>query len=146
MTEIKESVVETHFVKQVKLRLGTESRKYKTRRADPDRLVLLDGGEALFVELKRPGEEPRPEQLREHKRLRDKGFSVTVIDTKEGVDAWIDVVIARREDRSKDQCPDCGKGMLLFSSMKIKTCNSCRKDFPWPLNEGQKPLVCASRG
>lgn len=42
-----------------------------------------------FVELKATGEEPNEGQLREHARLRALGFDVQVIDTKEGVDAFM---------------------------------------------------------
>lgn len=40
-----------------------------------------------LVETKKRGKKPRPEQLAEHKHLRDMGFRVDVIDTKAGVDA-----------------------------------------------------------
>lgn len=33
-----------------------------------------------LVEYKRPGEKPRPGQLREHERLREMGYQVDVID------------------------------------------------------------------
>lgn len=34
-----------------------------------------------FTEYKKPGAKPRPSQVREHKRLRDMGFQVDVIDS-----------------------------------------------------------------
>jgi hypothetical protein len=40
-----------------------------------------------FAELKAPGKKPTPLQEREHARLRAMGFTVHVIDSKEGVDA-----------------------------------------------------------
>lgn len=52
----------------------------------PDRLVLLPGGVILFVELKRQGEEPRPLQKYQHRKLKDLGFRVEVIDSKERVE------------------------------------------------------------
>jgi hypothetical protein len=39
-----------------------------------------------FVEAKAPGEHASESQAREHKRLRDLGFEVHVIDTPDGVD------------------------------------------------------------
>lgn len=33
-----------------------------------------------LIEYKRPGEKPRPGQLREHERLREMGYQVDVID------------------------------------------------------------------
>ena len=58
----------------------------------PDRLVLLPGGKAIFVELKRPGEKPRKLQLLNHKKLRSLGFDVRVIDTINGVKDFIEEV------------------------------------------------------
>ncbi|HHD7566826.1 TPA: VRR-NUC domain-containing protein, partial [Escherichia coli] len=48
----------------------------------PDRIVLLPGGRIVFVECKAPGKPPRPDQLREHERLRKLGFTVVVLDSK----------------------------------------------------------------
>lgn len=65
------------------------------RRAVPDRLNLLPippehreivARYVRFVEYKAPGEKPTGPQLREHKTLRDLGYYVSVIDTKEGAD------------------------------------------------------------
>jgi hypothetical protein len=58
----------------------------------PDRLVLLPGGKAIFVELKRTGEKPRKLQLLNHKRLRSLGFDVRVIDSIDGVKDFIEEV------------------------------------------------------
>lgn len=65
----------------------------------PDRLMLerIDNIEhrlivqqyVKFVEFKRPGEHPTSPQLREHERLRSRGYNVLVIDSKEGVDQWL---------------------------------------------------------
>ena len=51
----------------------------------PDRLILFPEGRIFFVEVKRPGEKPRPLQLKRHEELRKLGFSVYVIDGKEQV-------------------------------------------------------------
>lgn len=51
----------------------------------PDRLILLPNGKAAFVELKAPGEKPRPIQLYAHDKLRGLGFPVYVVDSAEGV-------------------------------------------------------------
>ena len=40
----------------------------------PDRIVLLPDGKFGFVEVKAPGEEPRPLQLHRHKQLRQLGY------------------------------------------------------------------------
>lgn len=49
------------------------------RRGAPDRLFMRKGV-ALFVELKADGEEPTIQQKREHKRMRDHGMRVEIID------------------------------------------------------------------
>lgn len=145
MTRMKESPVEKHFVKQVKAHLGATARKFKTRIGDPDRIVLLPDAEVLFVELKRPDEKPEPAQEREHARLRKLGFKVYVLDSKPAVDEWIAEQVKRLTVSGKDKCPECGKGMLLFSSNKVKICSDCNVTYQWPLDEGQKPLVCCQR-
>lgn len=83
MAYIRESTIEKHLVAEVK-KAGGMAYKFVSpgRRSVPDRLVLLPGGRAVFVECKAPGEKPRPEQLREHERLRAQGFTVIVLDSK----------------------------------------------------------------
>lgn len=51
----------------------------------PDRLVLLPDGVFAFVELKAPGENPRPLQKARHRKLRALGFKVYVIDSVDGI-------------------------------------------------------------
>ena len=46
----------------------------------PDRLVLLPDGKCGFVEVKRPGEKPRPLQETRHGMLKRLGFKVYVLD------------------------------------------------------------------
>ena len=49
-------------------------------RGFPDRLILFRNGQALFVEFKRAGEEPRKLQLYVHKVLEAMGFQVHCYD------------------------------------------------------------------
>ena len=51
----------------------------------PDRLILMPGGRLSFVELKAPGQKPRPLQLHRHDQLRDLGFEVFVLDRQEDI-------------------------------------------------------------
>ena len=51
----------------------------------PDRIVLFPGGCLCFVELKAPGEIPRPLQVAVMDKLRNLGFRVEVIDSKEAI-------------------------------------------------------------
>ncbi len=46
----------------------------------PDRIVFLPGSRIGFVEVKAPGQKPRPLQKRRHTQLRVLGFPVYVLD------------------------------------------------------------------
>lgn len=56
----------------------------------PDRLLLLPGGRALFVECKAPGGRPRPMQRHWLRRLEEIGFEARLVDSKEDVDELLD--------------------------------------------------------
>lgn len=55
------------------------------RRGVPDRICIFPGPMVVFVELKAPGGELRPEQEREHQRLRALGCDVRVIASRVAV-------------------------------------------------------------
>lgn len=55
----------------------------------PDRLLFLPHGRFAFVEVKAPGEKPRPLQLSRHRLLRRLGFQVYVLDALEDIDKII---------------------------------------------------------
>ena len=55
----------------------------------PDRLCLLPGGVVAFVEVKTTGKKATPRQLIVHKKLRQLGFQVEVLDSKEGINNFI---------------------------------------------------------
>ena len=55
----------------------------------PDRLLLLPHGRFAFVEVKAPGEKPRPLQLSRPRLLRRLGFQVYVLDALEDIDKII---------------------------------------------------------
>ncbi|CDM90233.1 VRR-NUC domain-containing protein [Xenorhabdus bovienii] len=80
---IRESVIENHLVKEIK-KAGGIAYKFVSpgRRSVPDRICVLPGGRILFVECKAPGEKPRPDQIREHERLRALGCEVVILDSK----------------------------------------------------------------
>jgi hypothetical protein len=46
----------------------------------PDRIILMPGCRIAFVEVKKPGEKPRPLQLSRHRLIRQLGFKVFVLD------------------------------------------------------------------
>lgn len=97
---MRERDIEQYLVERVKA-LGGEVRKVQWvgRKGAPDRLVMLptfikdrflgtmlSPANALWIELKAPGEKAKPHQLREHARMRAMGQRVEVIDSIEGVD------------------------------------------------------------
>ena len=51
----------------------------------PDRMVLLPEAHIGFVEVKAPGEKPKPLQERRHAQLRELGFQVSVLDDPERI-------------------------------------------------------------
>lgn len=58
----------------------------------PDRIVLLPGGKAGFVEVKAPGKKPRPLQARRKKQLEQLGFKVFVLDGTGQIGGIIDEI------------------------------------------------------
>ncbi len=58
----------------------------------PDRMVLLPDAYVGFVEVKAPGQKPRPLQVRRHEQLRELGFSVYVLDDPDQIPGIIEEV------------------------------------------------------
>ncbi|WP_444310684.1 VRR-NUC domain-containing protein [Megasphaera sp.] len=58
----------------------------------PDRLVLLGDGKMGFVEVKAPGQKPRPLQLRRHAMLRRLGYQIFVLDAMEDIPAVLKAI------------------------------------------------------
>lgn len=54
------------------------------RRNAPDRVFSHDRRGTVWIEFKRPGEEPRKGQTREHERMRKAGMEVHVCDSVAG--------------------------------------------------------------
>lgn len=84
-----ESTVENHLNERVRA-AGGDVRKatWLGRRHCPDRRVMHPA-RCCWVEVKRPGEKPRPGQQREHDRMRALGEDVVVVSTLEEVDAFV---------------------------------------------------------
>jgi hypothetical protein len=51
----------------------------------PDRLCLIPGGRLFFAEIKTTNKKPRKIQLFMHRKLRELGFKVEVIETTEQI-------------------------------------------------------------
>ena len=58
----------------------------------PDRLVLMPGGIAAFVEVKAPGEKPRALQLVQMRKLKQLGFPVFVLDDADQIETILEEV------------------------------------------------------
>lgn len=61
----------------------------------PDRMVILPGGRVGFIELKRPGEEPRKLQRVRQAELEKLGCYVAVVDSAERAEAVISEMAAQ---------------------------------------------------
>lgn len=81
-----ESKIEKKLVSLVR-RSGGECLKFVSpgNAGVPDRIVMMPHGKIHFVELKAPGEKPRPLQVAIHEEFKILGFKVEVIDTLEGL-------------------------------------------------------------
>lgn len=73
-----EARVEHRFCALVREAGGVAVKMYM--RDWPDRLVLFPNEKMFFCELKRPGEKPRPGQVRNHAMLRSMGYDVWNVD------------------------------------------------------------------
>ena len=90
---MREREIERKLVSAVKSRGGI-CPKFVSPGFDgmPDRVVLLPHGKLGFVEVKRPGEQPRPLQTARHRILRKLGFLVFVLDGEEQIGGMIDEI------------------------------------------------------
>ena len=92
---MREKVIEQKLVSEVKKR-GDICPKWVAPGFDgmPDRIVLLPGRKFGFVEVKAPGEKPRPLQVSRHKLLFRLGFRVHVLDDVSQIGGIIDEIQA----------------------------------------------------
>lgn len=83
---MNEQAIEKRLKKEIEL-IGGKALKFVSPglQGVPDRIVLLPKGKMVFVELKAPGEKPRPIQSLRIKELRKLGFDVRVLDSIDGV-------------------------------------------------------------
>lgn len=92
---MREKQIEKKLITEVKKRGGI-CPKWVSPGFDgaPDRIVLLPGMRIGFVEVKAPGEKPRPLQVSRHKLLRRLGFRVYVLDNESQIGGIIDEIQA----------------------------------------------------
>ena len=86
-----EKQIEQSLVKAVK-NMGGIAPKFVSPGFDgmPDRIVLLPHGVLAFVEVKAPGQKPRPLQVSRHGLLRRLGFKVYVLDDTDQIGGILD--------------------------------------------------------
>jgi hypothetical protein len=84
-----ETAVEGPLVRALRRRgVLTVKLNLSGNRGWPDRLVLLPGGRAVLVELKRPGGKLRALQEHVHAQLRALGFTVVTFDSAAAAVRW----------------------------------------------------------
>ena len=90
---MREKVIEQKLSLMVKKRGGI-CPKFVSPGYDgmPDRIVLLPGCHFAFVEVKAPGEKPRPLQIARHKLLTRLGFKVYVLDDESQIGGILDEI------------------------------------------------------
>lgn len=92
---MRESEIEGRLRKEAK-KMGGMAVKFVSPGFNgvPDRIVLLPGRKIAFVELKAPGEKPRPIQEKRMRQLECLGFPVFVIDGVEQIGGVLDEICA----------------------------------------------------
>ena len=93
MSSLREREIEKKLVEAVR-KTGGLALKFVSPgwSGAPDRIVLLPGGKAGFVEVKAPGKKPRPLQARRKKQLEQMGFKVFVLDGTGQIGGIIDEI------------------------------------------------------
>ena len=95
----QEKAIEQKLVKAVKA-TGGMCLKFVSpgTNAVPDRIILIALGKIAFVEVKAPGEKPRPLQVARIRQIRDLGFKVFVLDDENQIEAIIEEIIGGGSD------------------------------------------------
>ena len=114
---MREYVVENEFVKAVR-KAGGVAYKLNSLTANglPDRLVLFPLGKTLFVELKAPGKQMRPLQVKRRRQLQNLGFPVLCIDRFSQIKPVIEAV---KRWRPGEQFPE-GLGATVQELENVK--------------------------
>ena len=92
-----EKELEMRLVKEVRRR-GGRAFKFISPGINgvPDRLVLLPGGRAGFVEVKAPGKKMRPNQIKRKSELEGLGFLVYCLDDPKRIGGVVDAIAGSR--------------------------------------------------
>lgn len=88
---MREREVEKKLIDEVRKRGGLCEKWVSGTVGWPDRIVVLPpDGRVAFIEVKRPGETPRPIQVHRHKLLRQLGCQVYVLDHPDKIGGILD--------------------------------------------------------
>lgn len=110
-----ESKIETYLKQQIK-GIGGLCYKFKsTVNGVPDQLIIFNGNMYL-VEVKRPGEVPRANQVHVHGQIKKQGVPVYNVDTEESIDAFIKNVLHAEPLILAENKPITIKGKNMFVS------------------------------
>lgn len=94
MNFLSEKQIEQKLVAEVRRRGGMALKFVSPSFAGmPDRLILLPDGKMAFVEVKAPGQKPRPLQVKRHAMLRKLGFKVFVLDAASDIPMMLKKVV-----------------------------------------------------
>lgn len=93
VSNMRENVIEHHLVMETE-KAGGKAVKFVSPSfaGMPDRLILLVDGKMGFVEVKAPGQKPRPLQLKRHAMLRRLGYQVFVLDAIEAIPRVLETI------------------------------------------------------
>lgn len=88
---VRESKLEAYLVQEVQIASG-EAEKHVSpeKNGVPDRIVWWKFGGIDLVEMKATNERPDTHQVRDHKRRREMGFRVFVLNSYKAVDWYIE--------------------------------------------------------
>lgn len=94
MNFLSEKQIEQKLVAEVRRRGGMALKFVSPSYSGmPDRLILLPDGKMAFVEVKAPGQKPRPLQVKRHAMLRKLGFKVFVLDAASDIPMMLKNVV-----------------------------------------------------
>ena len=97
---MREKYMEQKLVREVKKRGGLCEKWNSGSSGWPDRIVLLPDGKIGFVEVKAPGEKPRPLQVSRHNLLRGLGFQVFTLDDITAIPRMLDEIGGKHDNPS----------------------------------------------
>nr|DAT95174.1 MAG TPA: Nuclease [Caudoviricetes sp.] len=103
VSNMREKAIEHHLVMETE-KAGGKAVKFVSPSfaGMPDRLILLADGKMGFVEVKAPGQKPRPLQLKRHAMLRRLGYQVFVLDAIEEIPGVLETIAHTPDGKGGD--------------------------------------------